>query len=53
MGTHTVLDANGYLGDGPLTDEELEAINLVLLDIKTSNVERHGRLTGMEVGPVL
>ena len=34
MGIHTALDTNGYFGDR-LTDEDLEAINLVLLDIKT------------------
>ena len=52
MGIHTALDTNGLLGDR-LTDEELEAINLVLLDIKTWDPERHRRLTGNEVGPVL
>ena len=52
MGIHTALDTNGYLGDR-LTDEELEAISLVLLDIKTWDPERHRHLTGMEVGPVL
>lgn len=52
MGIHTALDTSGYLGDR-LTDEDLEAINLVLLDIKTWDPERHRHLTGMEVGPVL
>jgi len=52
MGIHTALDTNGYLGDR-LTDEELEAVNLVLLDIKTWNPERHQRLTGNDNGPVL
>jgi len=52
MGIHTALDTNGYLGDR-LTDEDLEAINLVLLDIKTWDSERHRYLTGMDVGPVL
>jgi pyruvate formate lyase activating enzyme len=52
MGIHTALDTNGYFGNR-LVDEELEAINLVLLDIKTWNPERHRRLTGMEVEPVL
>lgn len=52
MGIHTALDTNGYLGDR-LTDEELEAISLVLLDIKTWDPERHRNLTGMDVGPVL
>jgi pyruvate formate lyase activating enzyme len=52
MGIHTALDTNGYFGDR-LTDEELETINLVLLDIKSWDAERHLRLTGMDVGPVL
>jgi pyruvate formate lyase activating enzyme len=52
MGIHTALDSNGYLGDR-LTDEELEKIDLVLLDIKGWDPERHHRLTGMDVGPVL
>jgi pyruvate formate lyase activating enzyme len=50
MGIHPALDANGYLG-GRLTDEELEVINLVLLDVKTWNPERHRRLIRMDVGP--
>jgi pyruvate formate lyase activating enzyme len=52
MGVHTALDTTGYLGDR-LSDDDLEAINLVLLDIKTWDPERHRRLTGMDNGPVL
>jgi pyruvate formate lyase activating enzyme len=52
MRIHTALDTNGYLGDR-LTDAELETIDLVLLDIKTWDEERHRRLTGMDIGPVL
>jgi len=52
LGIHTALDTNGSLG-GRLTDSELEKIDLVLLDIKDTDPERHRRLTGMEVGPVL
>jgi pyruvate formate lyase activating enzyme len=52
MGIHTALDTNGYLGNR-LTDQELEAINLVLLDIKTWDPERHRHLTGIEVEPTL
>jgi pyruvate formate lyase activating enzyme len=52
MGIHTALDTNGSLGNR-LTDGELDAINLVLLDIKCWNPEVHEHLTGMEVGPVL
>jgi pyruvate formate lyase activating enzyme len=52
MGIHTALDTNGSLGDR-LTDAELENIDLVLLDLKTWDPERHRHLTGMEVAPVL
>jgi pyruvate formate lyase activating enzyme len=52
MGIHTALDSNGALG-GRLTDAELEQIDLVLLDIKGWDPERHRRLTGMDIGPVL
>ncbi len=52
MGIHTALDTNGYYGDR-LSDEELELINLVLLDLKAWDPERHRRVTGMAVGPVL
>jgi len=52
MGIHTALDTNGSLGDR-LTDPELEKIDLVLLDIKSWDAERHRQVTGMEVGPVL
>ena len=50
MGIHTALDTNGYYGDR-LTDEELETIDLVLLDIKEWDEERHRVLTGMDAGP--
>jgi pyruvate formate lyase activating enzyme len=52
MGVHTALDTNGFLGDR-LSDGELEKINLVLLDIKTWDTQRHRHLTGKDVGPIL
>ena len=52
MGIHTALDTNGYLGER-LSDEELEQIDLVLLDIKTWNPARHQYLTGKEITPTL
>jgi pyruvate formate lyase activating enzyme len=52
MGIHTALDTNGHLGDR-LTDADLEAIDLVLLDIKSWDEERHRALVGAEIGPVL
>ena len=52
MAIHTALDTNGALGNR-LTDAELEQIDLVLLDIKGWDPERHRHLTGMDIGPVL
>ena len=52
MGIHTALETNGFLGER-LTDEELEKIDLVLLDIKTWDPERHRHLTGKDIGPTL
>jgi pyruvate formate lyase activating enzyme len=52
MGIHTALDSNGFYGDR-LTDAELETIDLVLLDIKTWDPQRHRALTGMDVAPTL
>jgi pyruvate formate lyase activating enzyme len=52
MGVHTALDTNGYLGER-LSDDELEQIDVVLLDIKTWDRERHQCLTGKDPGPTL
>ena len=52
MGVHTALDTNGHLGDR-LSDDELQQIDLVLLDLKTWDPEKHLKLTGKEVGPTL
>ena len=52
MGIHTALDSNGYYGHR-LADADLDAISLVLLDLKGWDSERHKRLTGMENGPTL
>jgi pyruvate formate lyase activating enzyme len=52
MGIHTALDSNGYYGHR-LGDGDLEQIDVVLLDIKGWDPERHKALTGMENGPTL
>jgi pyruvate formate lyase activating enzyme len=52
LGIHTALDTNGFYGD-KVSDAELEIIDLVLLDIKTWDPERHRTLTGMDNGPTL
>jgi len=49
---HTALDTNGYYG-ARLSDAELATVDLVLLDIKGWDPERHRRLTGMDNGPTL
>ena len=52
MGIHAALDTNGYYGER-LADADLDLIDLVLLDVKTWDPERHRRLTGMAIGPTL
>lgn len=52
MGVHTALDTNGFLGER-LTNEELDAIDLVLLDIKAWDPARHKALTGRDNAPTL
>ena len=52
MRIHTALDTNGYYGDR-LSEPELEVADLVLLDLKGWDPERHRRLTGMDVAPTL
>jgi pyruvate formate lyase activating enzyme len=52
MGIHTALDTNGSLG-ARLSDEELKHIDLVLLDMKGWDPERHRQLTGNDIAPVL
>jgi len=52
MGIHTALDTNGHLGSR-LSDDDLDEIDLVLLDLKTWDPERHLNLTAKEVGPSL
>ena len=52
MDVHTALDTNGYYGDR-LSDADLSVIDLVLLDIKAWDPERHRHLTGRDVGPTL
>ncbi|GGP18694.1 pyruvate formate-lyase-activating protein [Silvimonas iriomotensis] len=52
LGLHTAIDTQGYLS-GNLPDEWFEPIDLVLLDIKEFNSERHERLTGKPNEPTL
>ena len=52
MGIHTALDTNGSLGSR-LSDSDLEKVDLVLLDIKAWDNDRHQRLVGAPIAPVL
>jgi len=52
MRIHTALDTNGCYGER-LSDAELETADLVILDVKCLNPDRHRTLTGMEIGPTL
>jgi pyruvate formate lyase activating enzyme len=52
MGIHTALDTNGYLGER-LSDDELEKIDVVLLDIKSWDSARHQYVTGKDNDPTL
>ncbi|QTE28317.1 pyruvate formate-lyase-activating protein [Pengzhenrongella sicca] len=52
MGIHTAIDTSGYLG-AHCTDEMLENIDLVLLDVKSGDEETYKRVTGRELQPTL
>jgi pyruvate formate lyase activating enzyme len=52
LGLHTALDTSGFLG-ARATDEYLENVDLVILDIKSWDPETYRRVTGQEVGPTL
>ena len=52
MGLHTAIQTSGFLGDR--ADEEyLSVIDLVLLDIKSSDPETYRRTTGRDIAPTL
>jgi len=51
-GVHTALDTNGLLSSR-LPDEWFDAVDLVLLDIKQIDPEKHRRLTAVPLQPVL
>jgi pyruvate formate lyase activating enzyme len=52
MKIHTTLDTNGYYGER-LTDDDLAAIDLVMLDIKKWDPAAHRSLVGMDNRPTL
>ncbi|MDN4479895.1 pyruvate formate-lyase-activating protein [Demequina muriae] len=52
LGIHTALDTAGLLG-ARLSDEDLDDIDLVLLDIKSGLPETYKRVTGRPLQPTL
>jgi pyruvate formate lyase activating enzyme len=52
MGLHTAIQTSGFLGDR--ADESyLNEIDLVLLDVKSSDPETYRRVTGRDIAPTL
>ena len=52
MGVHTTLDTSGFLG-AQCTDEMLDDVDLVLLDIKSGLPDTYRRVTGRALQPTL
>ena len=52
LGLHTAIETSGFLGDR-VDDDFLAAIDLVLLDIKSSDPETYRKVTGRELAPTL
>ena len=52
MGLHTAIETSGYLGDR-VDDAYLSTLDLILLDIKSSDPDTFRNLTGRELAPSL
>ena len=52
MGLHTAIETSGYLGDR-VDDSYLSTLDLILLDIKSSDPDTYRNLTGRELAPTL
>jgi pyruvate formate lyase activating enzyme len=52
MGLHTAIETSGFLGDRA-DDKYLSCLDLVLLDIKSSNPETYRGVTGRDLTPTL
>jgi pyruvate formate lyase activating enzyme len=52
MGLHTAIETSGYLGDR-VDEKYLSCLDLVLLDIKSSDPETYRTATGRELAPTL
>ncbi|MGB7857227.1 MAG: pyruvate formate-lyase-activating protein [Pseudolabrys sp.] len=52
MGLHTAIETSGFLGDRA-DDSYLSVLDLVLLDIKSSNPDTYRKVTGRDLAPTL
>ena len=52
MGLHTAIETSGYLGDR-VDDNYLGNLDLVLLDIKSSDPDTYRNVTGRDLAPTL
>jgi pyruvate formate lyase activating enzyme len=52
LGLHTAIETSGFLGDR-VDDRYLDVLDLVLLDIKSSNPETYRTVTGRDLAPTL
>src|SRR5258705_11408220 len=52
MGLHTAIETSGFLGDRA-DDAFLSVVDLVLLDIKSSDPDTYRRVTGRDIKPTL
>ena len=52
MGLHTAIETSGFLGDRA-DARFLDAVDLVLLDIKSSDPETYRKVTGRDIAPTL
>ena len=52
LGLHTAIETSGFLGER-LDEKYLSVLDLVLLDIKSSNPETYRTVTGRELAPTL
>jgi len=52
MGLHTAIETSGFLGDRA-DDSYLSVVDLVLLDIKSSNPDTYRKVTGRDLAPTL
>ena len=52
MGLHTAIETSGFLGDR-VDESYLSCLDLVLLDIKSSDPATYRRVTGRDLAPTL